>query len=456
MGDPFLATYLKVGEPYVQLIFLNRFFYPDQSATSQMLTDLAFGLARRGWQVVVITSRQRYDAPLEPLLARESVAGVRIVRIWTSSFGRANLFGRLLDYLTFYLSASVNLWRRSRRHDVVIAKTDPPMLSIIAAPICRLRGARLVNWLQDIFPETAQSLGVGGALARFPYTLLRTLRNRSLRAATANVVLGERMSDHLLALGVPHPKIQVIANWADGVVVVPIAHSDNRLRSAWGLGGAFVVAYSGNLGRAHEIETLLQAMIEVEQMARAANSPSANLAQKVRWLFIGSGAQFGSLQDLVARHALRSVRFEPYQNREDLALSLSAGDVHLVSLLPQLEGLIVPSKFYGICAAGRPTLFIGAQDGEIALLIGQYGCGRRVEPGAGARLAATVMELAGKRDLCELMGRRARAAFDADFDRTRAITRWDALLRGVVGDQTPVASRAVDRDPVRPRTRDRR
>jgi len=177
MGDPFLATYLKVGEPYVQLIFLNRFFYPDQSATSQMLTDLAFGLARRGWQVVVITSRQRYDAPLEPLLARESVAGVRIVRIWTSSFGRANLFGRLLDYLTFYLSASVNLWRLSRRHDVVIAKTDPPMLMIIAAPICRLRGAQLVNWLQDIFPETAQSLGVGGALARFPYTLL-TARSR--------------------------------------------------------------------------------------------------------------------------------------------------------------------------------------------------------------------------------------------------------------------------------------
>ena len=94
---------------------------------------------------------------------------------------------------------------------------------------------------------------------------------------------------------------------------------------------------------------------------------------------------------------------------------------------------------------------IGAQDGEIARLIDRYGCGRHVEPGASARLAATVMELAGKRDLCELMGRRARAAFDDDFDRIRAITRWDALLRGVVGDQAPVASRAVDRDSSSPK-----
>ena len=161
----------------MQLISLNRFFHPDHSATSQMLSDLAFGLARRGWHVVVITSRQRHDAPLEPLPARECVGGVKIVRIWTSSFGRGALFGRLLDYLTFYLSASAMLWRLARRLDVVIAKTDPPMLMIIAAPICRLRGAQLVNWLQDIFPETAQSLGVGGALARFPYTLL-TARSR--------------------------------------------------------------------------------------------------------------------------------------------------------------------------------------------------------------------------------------------------------------------------------------
>src|SRR5262249_41749606 len=114
----------------------------------------------------------------------------------------------------------------------------------------------------------------------------------------------------------------------------------------------------------------------------------------VCWLFIGSGALFEPLKAEIARRGLTSVRFEPYRPRALLAQSLSAADVHLVSLRPVLEGLIVPSKFYGICAAGRPTLFIGDGDGEIARLIRRHDCGRSVCAGDGAGLAQTVLELA--------------------------------------------------------------
>src|SRR5262245_7937270 len=174
---------------HVKLIFLNRFFYPDHSATSQMLSDLAFALAEDGCEVAVITSRQRYDAPTNSLPARETVGGVSIYRIWTSRFGRADLIGRMIDYATFYFSVAWRLWRLTGRGDVVIAKTDPPMLSVVAAPLCWLRNARLVNWLQDIFPETAQVLGVGGRRARTPFRLMQWLRTWSLKAADMNVVL---------------------------------------------------------------------------------------------------------------------------------------------------------------------------------------------------------------------------------------------------------------------------
>src|SRR5262245_59016805 len=160
-------------QPRVTLIFLNRFLHPDHSATSQMLSDLAFALAKPGAAVTVITSRQRYDAPMDALPPRETVDGVSIYRVWTSRFGRANLLGRVIDYATFYLSAAWRLWRLARPGDVVIAKTDPPMLSVIAVPLCRRRGVRLINWLQDIFPETAQALGVGGRVARTPFRLVR-------------------------------------------------------------------------------------------------------------------------------------------------------------------------------------------------------------------------------------------------------------------------------------------
>jgi hypothetical protein len=184
-------------ESFVKLIFLNRFFHPDRSATSRMLSDLAFALAERGRAVCVITSRQRYDAPADTLPPTETVHGVSVYGVWTSRFGRANLLGRAIDYATFYLSAAWRLWRLARSGDVVIAKTDPPMLSVIAAPVCRLRGARLVNWLQDIFPEAAQAVGVGGRVARTPYGLMRWLRNGSLTAAHMNVVLGERMAERV-------------------------------------------------------------------------------------------------------------------------------------------------------------------------------------------------------------------------------------------------------------------
>src|SRR5215470_9601480 len=136
------------------MFFANRYFHPDHSATSQLLSDLAFALAAEGRAVAVVTSRQRYDAPRDTLAPRQSIDGVEIYRVWTSRFGRSNLFGRAIDSATFYLSASWCLWRLVRRGDVVIAKTDPPMLSVIAGPLCRRRGARIVNWLQDIFPET--------------------------------------------------------------------------------------------------------------------------------------------------------------------------------------------------------------------------------------------------------------------------------------------------------------
>jgi glycosyltransferase involved in cell wall biosynthesis len=408
----------------LKLIFLNRFFFPDHSATSLMLSDLAFALADRGCDVSVITSRQRYDAPAERLAPRETLGGVNVSRIWTSRFGRANLLGRALDYASFYLAAAWRLWRLTRAGDVVIAKTDPPMLSVVAAPICRLRGARLVNWLQDIFPETAEALGVGDSAAGTAYALLRRLRNRSLRAARMNVALGERMAARVAALGVPREHVRIIANWADGALVVPVDHAANALRADWGLAGAFVVGYSGNLGRAHEIGTFLEAMAIVEE---------AETAQPILWLFIGSGALSAPLQAEAARRQFASVRFKPYQPSELLAQSLSAADVHLVSLRGELEGLIVPSKFYGVCAAGRPTIFVGDRDGEIARLIDRHGCGHAIATGDGAGLARTVLELAADRGRCRGMGGRARQAFEAEFDKPIAIARWLELLAEVSG-----------------------
>jgi glycosyltransferase involved in cell wall biosynthesis len=404
----------------VKIVFLNRYFHPDHSATSQMLSDLAFHLATHGQLVQVITSRQRYDEPAAALAGLEVVRGVSVHRVWTSRFGRARLPGRALDYLTFYVFAATRLLRLLRRGDIVVAKTDPPLVSVPAALVARLRGARLVNWLQDLFPETAERLGLRFAAGPVG-ACMRGWRNLSLRAAQVNVAVGERM--RAVVEGFAPGSTEVIHNWADGSSIRPIAQGSNRLRAQWGLEGKFVVGYSGNMGRAHEFGTIIDAA------ERLRGEPG------IVFLFIGDGSQRGALERKVRARSLTSVLFQPYQARTALAESLSVADLHLVSLRPELEGLIVPSKFYGIAAAGRPVIFVGDHDGEIARLIAAHGCGLTVRVGDGDALAAAIRSLRDDRERVSAMGSAARHLLETGFDQHLAMKRWEVVLASVNGRQ---------------------
>ena len=220
--------------------------------------------------------------------------------------------------------------------------------------------------------------------------------------------------------GVPAQHICVIPNWADKDAIVPLAATGNPLRQAWGLVGKLAVCYSGNMGRAHEFDTILDA---AERLAVA--------AADIRFVFIGAGAQRRRIADAVARRSLPNVQFRPYQVREDLSLSLGAGDIHLVSQRPQVEGLVFPSKLYGILAAGRPVVFIGAPDGEIGDLVVREGVGVAVRQGDAAGLAEQLVRLAGDAAQREAMGQRARALLCTRYDKSIAFRAWQDLLAGL-------------------------
>jgi len=404
----------------MRIFFVNRFFFPDHSATSQILSDLASFLAARGHQVTVITSRQRYDAPDALLPTEDDWGGIRVSRVWTSRFGRGFLPGRALDYLTFYLSAAWRLLRLVQPGDLVVAKTDPPLISLVAAWVCGVRGARLVNWLQDLFPEVASALNV--SLAQGPAgRVLARLRDRSLHRAAMNVAIGEGMRRRLLKLGMDAERVRVIHNWADEQRIRPLAPAQNPLRREWGLADTFVVGYSGNLGRAHEYQTLLAA-------ARVLRDQD-----DILFLLIGGGASMDALRAEARAQGIENLRFQPYQPRERLAESLAVPDVHLVVLRPAMEGLIVPSKLYGILAAGRPTLFVGSRDGEVARLLAAGDAGLSVSVGDGKGLAEAILKLRGDVALRERLGRNARRLCEERFARQAALQRWEQVLAEAAG-----------------------
>lgn len=405
-----------------------------------MLADLAFGLAERGHDVAVVTSRLDYENPVIRLPARESVRGVAVIRVPTTGFGRNGLVGRAVDYLTFYLSIFWQLVRHVRPGDLIVAMTDPPLVSVIAGPAAWLRGARFGNWLQDIFPEVATALGLGrGAWTRWYFSALQVLRDSTLRRAAFSVVIGERMAEHVRRLGVPDSHVVYIPNWADRQRVVPIDHERNRLRREWALADAFVVGYSGNLGRAHDADTILAAIAWINAWrAKSAAprrlpevgsaEPSLPLDPPINWLFVGGGAQMARLQSKVEVSENLSVQFRPYQPRERLAESLSVPDVHLVSLRPELEGFIVPSKYYGIAAAGRPAIFIGDIDGEIARILRATKTGLIVAQGDGEGLAQAIIQLSRDPQRRADYGVRARTLAESVYDLSHALSAWDETI----------------------------
>ena len=253
----------------------------------------------------------------------------------------------------FLMAGSWCLWRSARRTDIIVAKTDPPLLSVMAAAIAKVRGARTINWVQDIFPEVAEALEIGRKPGGFAFRFLKRLRNWSLKTASMNVVVGTKMAAHLQRLGIPSSRTRVIANWSDGSQITPIPPAKNALRNDWGLQDSFVVGYAGNLGRAHDVDTLLDAMTVLHKQADAS---SAQSRLPIVFLFVGGGAQHAKLQREVAHRNLTNVQVRPYQARERLAEVLGVADVHVVSLNPSTGRSDCPKQILWDCRGWAPRL----------------------------------------------------------------------------------------------------
>jgi colanic acid biosynthesis glycosyl transferase WcaI len=278
----------------------------------------------------------------------------------------------------------------------------------------------LVVVSQDVFPEIAVELG------RLTHPLaigaLRRLVRFYLRRADRVVAIGETMSRRLEAKGAPSGRIAVIPNWVDTDAIRPVP-SDNAWAAANGLDGAFVVMHSGNVGHAQDLETLVDAAVRLADLD--------DLAVVV----IGSGARRAALEERVARLGLTSVRFLGYQPRELLSETLSSGHVHVIGLAAGLAGYVVPSRAYGVLAAGRPVIVAADAESETAALVREAGCGWAIAPGDPAALAGAIRDAHARRAELDELGRRGRDHVVARYDRAIALERYRELLRSLLPGQ---------------------
>jgi glycosyltransferase involved in cell wall biosynthesis len=309
----------------------------------------------KGWEVHVLTGPH----PDEPPVARAKAVWVH--RVPGLSFSRDSHIRRALAYLALYprlLSRALLL----PTPDVIVTKTDPPMLKVLGPVLGRLTGAATIHWAQDLYPEVAEALDVipeKGWLAN----AMRGLSTWALHGHDHIVAVGRCMKRRITSRGIAPDNISVIPNWAPNTIH-PVPHDQNAFRQAQGWENKRVVMYSGNMGLAHPFEVILDAAAQLRD-----ERPDMVFA------FVGEGPRKAWIAEQVATRRLSNVQLLPFQPKEGLAESLSAADVHLVTMQPEVEGLVVPSKVYGVMATHRPCVFLGPEGSEAARSIREFNAG---------------------------------------------------------------------------------
>jgi len=382
------------------------------------MTELATSLVDRGMSVTAIAGRGNYTGG-QKLPRTETYKGIRISRSWSTSFGKRNIAGRMLDYLSFYIAAA---WKLATipRHDVILSLTTPPFITLLALIVGRLRKIRIIAVQQDLYPDVAVALGALRAdslLTRF----LSWLDRKTLQHADRVIVLGECMRERVLRKSVDAAHIDVIPNWADGTATKPLPRQ-NWFSEKYQLSSSFVLLFAGNFGLVNDFATVLDAAKLLRDESR------------IVFLFVGGGVQSGLIDEFRTRHELSNIIVLPYHPPAVMPEVLAAADVALVTLADGLAGLSVPSKTYGSLAAGKPVLFVGDLRSDIARLVESRGCGAAVRAGDSLVLAEVIRNWASRREDVAAFGINARAVFEANFDRSHAVNSYvESMYRCVSG-----------------------
>lgn len=385
------------------LLVISQVYPPDPAAVGQHFADVAEEMVRRGWRVRVFTANRGYDDPSTRYANREARNGVEIRRFGLSSFGKRSIAVRLIAQFFFVIQAA-SAAICSRGTTTILASTSPPFAGFFAAMVARLRRVPLIWWVMDLNPD--QMIAAGRiAPTSLGARVFDAMNRFTLRAARSVIVLDGYMRDRVLAKTNVPEKIHVIPPWAPTDGIRPDPEGADAFRLAQGLAGKFVVMYSGNHALPHPLTTLLDAARLLED------------EHSIAFIFIGGGAGKADVEARIKAGA-RNIVSLPYQPLDSLCASLSAADVHVVSMGNDMVGIIHPCKIYGALAVGKPILFFGPEASHAGDILERWDVGWRIDHGDAPSAAATIRRVSdADRDALAQMGNTAATAALTHFPR---------------------------------------
>jgi colanic acid biosynthesis glycosyl transferase WcaI len=398
----------------LRILLLNLYYPPDTSATAKMAHTVVDTLSL-SHQVTVLCGRPSYD-PIERrpwrLYQSELIGLARIVRAGSTAFPRFDMKKRLLNYLSYVaLAVPCALFVKC---DVVLSMTDPPFQGIVSAFVAMLKRKPFVYNIRDLYPDMA----VGGAIVA-PALLARVwekLHRWALRRAALVIVLGEDMRARIIAKGVDSSRVAVVRDGAEVLPPsTPLPAPDPEIVRAIRSNFSFVLLHAGNLGFYGAWDTLLMA-------ARKLASDGVGL------IFVGDGAQREKVKAAAA--GSDNIRFLDYFPSAKIQSVLAAADAHVITVKRGLEGVVVPSKMYGILAAGKPIVAVATEKTDVVSLGIQQGFAVAADPDQPAELVNAVRVLSADVNKLRTMGEAARAAAPA-YDRVNELLKFVKLIESI-------------------------
>lgn len=404
------------------LLILSQTFIPDPASVGQHIGDVAVEMVRRGYRVVVYTSARGYDDPTIEYPKYENIQGVEVHRLDFSSFGKKSIATRVLGTASFMLQ-SMFVSLATPNLSGIFFSTSPPLIGTAAVLAHWIRRFPIAYWAMDLNPD--QLIAMGKVGPNDAITKILEFANKIILEESSLIVALDRfMGDRLRARADVKSKMQIMPPWPHEEHLEPLPHHQNPFRSAQNLDGKFVVMYSGNHSPANPLRTLLDATLAFRDDST------------IEFLFIGGGLGKKEVEEHIQQHQLKNVRSLPYQPMKDLRYSLSAADVHVVSLGENMVGIVHPCKIYGAMAVGRPILYLGPKPSHVSDLLDEHDIGSSVTHGDVQGMIAAIRQL---RDLAperrEQMGQKAQRIMSERLSQKILCTRFCDFLEQALEGQ---------------------
>jgi len=387
------------------IYIISEDFYPSRGATAQLATELALGLIRSGYKIVVLT---KYSGAYDDL------------GISTITFARSSSTGSVVHKSIRGILFSLYLifWGlfRLERHSNLLIFSNPPFIGLCGTLLKLFKGSRYIFILQDLFPRSAVLSGI------LPPSGILTLAWRKLiklacRHSSRTILLSQAMKDRSLLEYGWLDNVSVISNWALESKP-PNQSTSHQIVSKWQARNHFVVLYSGNFGRLHEFITLLECARLTEDLP-------------IKYIFAGKGAKFNHIKTYKEHFKLENVVIDEPCDLEALNSVIAIADLCVISLAPGSDDTVAPSKLYGILANGKPVLVISSSRAEIAQMVSKYNNGTHVHPGDIQTLRDRLVHLSRDKQTITKMGVNSFELYRSEYGLSKSLPKYIELLNTI-------------------------